>query len=121
MLMAWDLALPMRPRTSVSSTSLSSSTTTRRLGKWERLTADEDEVIEEEDDEDEWPMSDGDVLGDVVPVGGLRGAINRLKNSEELPYEKRWELDVGQFQPGQVSQHLRVIFTVQTLLTPHSC
>ena len=53
-------------------------------------------------EEEEWPMSDGDVIGDVVPSGGLRGAFNRSKNSNELPYEKRWELDVGQFKPGEV-------------------
>jgi hypothetical protein len=92
-------------------------------------------LIEEEDDDNNllerdlglglgWPpTSDGDVIGDVVPAdgpgtGSARGTRGRGsakegdgnweegRGDEEMPFEKRWEVDVGRLHDGQVSLDL---------------
>ncbi|THH05585.1 hypothetical protein EW145_g4683 [Phellinidium pouzarii] len=101
MVMAWDLELPMRQRSLRSSAF--SQVGGRRLGRWERLTRDDedDNAIYEEDgddDGDDWPTSDGDVLGDVKTSGGRRGYWTK---QADIPYEQRWEIDVKCSEPGQ--------------------
>ncbi|KAL5522230.1 hypothetical protein ACEPAF_2087 [Sanghuangporus sanghuang] len=99
MIMAWDLGMPMKPRSPRFSASLQDGT--RRMGRWERLTIDEDDdnAIYEEDD-DEWPISDGDVLGDVVGSSGRRGSRYWMK-VDDVPYEQRWEIDMRRVEGGQ--------------------
>lgn len=100
MIMAWDLGMPMKPRT--PRFSASSQDGIRRMGRWERLTIDEDDdtaIYEEEDDE--IPMSDGDILGDVVGSSGRRGSRYLMKASD-VPYGQRWEIDARRVEGGQV-------------------
>lgn len=100
MVMSWDLGMPMKLRESrFRAPALEGN---RRMGRWERLTIDEDEdnaIYEEEDDE--WPTSDGDVIGDVLESGGRRGSRYWAKEGD-IPYEQRWELDVNRVEPEQV-------------------
>ncbi|KAL5500915.1 hypothetical protein ACEPAH_9302 [Sanghuangporus vaninii] len=99
MIMAWDLGMPMKPRSPRFSASPQDGS--RRMGRWERLTMDEDDdnaIYEEEDDE--WPISDGDVLGDVVGSSGRRGSRYWMK-VDDVPYEQRWEIDMKRVEGGQ--------------------
>ena len=100
MIVAWDLGMPMKPRSPQFSSS--SQDGIRRMGRWERLTIDEDDdnaIYEEEDDE--WPTSDGDVIGDVIGSSGRRGSRFWL-NTGDVPYEQLWEIDASRVEPGQV-------------------
>ena len=94
LVLAWDLALPTRPRA-------------RRyappsvLGRWEMMTGWADDVLDDED-EDEEGRSDGDVPGEVT-AGRRRGRRRRRdEEEEEIPWEERGETDMEAFQPGQV-------------------
>ena len=87
MITAWDLAVPMKPRASRFSSAVPSGS--RRMGRWERLTIDEDDenaIYEEEDDE--WPTSDGDVIGDG------RTLPQRIEN-RRTSNDNRWLLVPG--------------------------
>lgn len=97
MLMAWDLNLPMKSRETRYGYQPNSS-----KGRWDLLTRDEDDenAIYEEDDDD-WPISDGDILGDVLVFGRRRRSS--IASNNEIPYEQRWELDAGRYERGQVS------------------
>ena len=100
MIISWDLEIAMKKRTQRYGVSADLDVRLHRSGRWEALTSwDEDAIYEEEDDD--WPTSDGDVLGDVVESGGRRGASYRAKQSE-IPYEQQWELDLSEFEPGTV-------------------
>ena len=101
MIMAWDLGMPMKRRSYRYGAFAQSGT--RRLGRWEKLTRDEedDSLYEEDDDEEDFLTSDGDVLGDVLESGGRRGSRYRAKQ-DDIPFEQRWELDTSRVEPGQV-------------------
>ncbi|PPQ83482.1 hypothetical protein CVT26_004396 [Gymnopilus dilepis] len=79
----------------------------RTINRWEVLTGWEDDALDSEGEEAEGGAhqqggSDGDVLGDVVSSATLRKK-KRLKmgqEEEEIPYEWRWETDLGKFQAG---------------------
>ncbi|KAH8113149.1 hypothetical protein DFH11DRAFT_1510830 [Phellopilus nigrolimitatus] len=103
LIMAWDLGMPMKRR-SVSPGAFTDAGS-RRMGRWERLTRDEedDNAIYEEEDDDEWPTSDGDVIGDVREIGGRRGSRSWVKQGD-IPYEQRWETDIDNVVPGQPTQ-----------------
>ena len=71
--------------------------TLRKRAKWEVLTGWGDDAIEEESDDEQRPMTDGDILGDVT-------RRNRKEIvGAELPYERRWEMDPTAFKAGTVS------------------
>lgn len=100
MLMAWDLHLPMKEREARYGYRSLFSRGSRRIGRWDLLTRDEDDenaIYEEEDDE--WPTSDGDILGDVPMSAGLRRS---QLNLDVIPFEQRWEFDAARYEPGQV-------------------
>lgn len=92
LVISYDLATPMRPRQVRLDDGL-------RMpgGRWEIMTGWGDLIIDEEAEDDELPVSDGDVLGDVV--GGRKRSLSR---SKVIPFEQRWETDVEAFRPGQV-------------------
>ncbi|EJD00580.1 uncharacterized protein FOMMEDRAFT_142415 [Fomitiporia mediterranea MF3/22] len=99
MVMMWDLGMAMKQR--VPKFGSPGQDGSRRMGRWEKLTIDEDDdnaIYEEEDDE--WLTSDGDVLGDVIGSGGRR-ASRYWSKQFDIPYGQRWELDVNSVNPGQ--------------------
>ncbi|KAI5123015.1 hypothetical protein M0805_007636 [Coniferiporia weirii] len=100
MITAWDLGLPLKRRSLGRNEAMQAGG--RRLGRWERLTRDEEEdsAIYEEDDDDEWPTNDGDIIGDVKESGGRRRSRYWTKE-DDIPYELRWEIDVNRVEPGQ--------------------
>lgn len=78
---SWDLGMSLRPRRNPPSRR-------NRAARWETLTGMADETLAEETEEEE--RRDGDILGDVKKSAGRkrRGSI-----SDEIPYERQWELD----------------------------
>ncbi|KAF9522883.1 hypothetical protein CPB83DRAFT_776377 [Crepidotus variabilis] len=94
LVMSWDLGITMnrvKPRQAGSN----------KKGRWENLTGWGDDVIDEETDDDERPISDGDVLGEVTTnVKKRRRAATLLG---DIPFERQWETDISQFQPGTPS------------------
>ncbi|KAL1744090.1 hypothetical protein HDZ31DRAFT_39477 [Schizophyllum fasciatum] len=78
LVIAWDLGLPMRRAPPLSNG-------TRGLARWEIMTGWADDAIDEEQEGDERPTSDGDVLGDVT-------IARRRANTVTAP-APRWEVD----------------------------
>ena len=91
MVMAWDLGIPMKRRSQRYGTPLDSR---YRSGRWEALTSWDDDAIFEEEDDD-WPTSDGDIIGDVKESGRIRGYRSRRN---EIPYEQQWEPDLTRLE-----------------------
>jgi WD repeat-containing protein 48 len=91
---SWDLHLPTRQRP----TRLPKP----QRGRWEMLTGWGDDWYDdgEEDGTENGPSvgTDGDVLGDVTASARKRRKSSAVSNEEEY-----WELDPGEFIPGQVS------------------
>ena len=72
-----------------------------RRGRWELLTGWGEDFIEEEaEDGDEQPISDGDILGDVVNTLKKR---RQASVTGEIPHERQWQTDLSIFEPGVVS------------------
>ena len=111
MLIAWDLHLPMKPRESRygsrSTFSQGGGGRNRRMGRWDVLTRDEDDenAIYEEEDDDHWPTSDGDILGDVPNSAGRRTErfLFAEGGADGIPFEQRWEVD-GDGDVGEAGQ-----------------
>ncbi|KAJ7446692.1 hypothetical protein FB451DRAFT_1536921, partial [Mycena latifolia] len=81
--LAWDLALPLRPRPAAD------HPTPR--ARWEALTGwADDQIDEEQDEQDERPTSDGDVLGEVTAHARRRRPAHGVR---ALSYEEEWEMD----------------------------
>lgn len=59
-------------------------------------------IDEEGDDMDEQPVSDGDVLGDVLKSRSRKGS-----RASTIPHEQRWEADFDAFKPEQVGSLVR--------------
>lgn len=97
MVISWDLHLQtMQPPKKLPKP---------QRGRWEMLTGWGDEWYDdgEEDGTENEPSvgTDGDVLGDVTASVRKRRKSNAASNKEE-----RWELDPGEFVPGQVNTSL---------------
>ena len=101
MIISWDLGVPLRRRTYRSG----AYAVDRAGRRWERLTRDEedgDAIYEEDDsDEEEWPTSDGDIIGDVKESGRRHGAKYWARPSD-IPFEEQWETDLDLFDEKQV-------------------
>lgn len=79
----------------------------RRAANWDALTnwndVYDEAIYEEDDDDDEnWPTSDGDVLGDVKESGGRRGA-GYWSQRDVVPFEQTWETNLSPFKAGNAS------------------
>lgn len=96
LVMSWDLGMPMKRR------KISDGNLQPRRGRWEVLTGWGEDFIEEEaEDGDERPVSDGDILGDVVDTLKKRRQASVMG---EIPLERQWETDWSIFKPGVVSE-----------------
>ena len=96
LVMSWDLEMPMKRR------KISDGNSQPRRGRWEVLTGWGEDFIEEEAEEgDERPVSDGDILGDVVDTLKKRRQASLIG---EIPEERQWETDWSVFEPGVVSE-----------------
>lgn len=101
LLISWDLGIPMKPREQLVEDRI------RR--RWEVMTGwSADELEEDQDDVDERPGTDGDVLGDVT----VRRRSYRIR---KVPYELQWESDLDAFKLGEVSLvfHISYLFNFQ--------
>ncbi|KIM37415.1 hypothetical protein M413DRAFT_274108 [Hebeloma cylindrosporum] len=97
LVMSWDLGMPMKKRKP------SDGNMQPRRGRWETLTGWGEDFIEEEaEDGDERPVSDGDILGDVVD--SLKKRRRAASIVGEIPLERQWETDLSMFQPGVRTQ-----------------
>ncbi|KAL1753899.1 hypothetical protein FB107DRAFT_263941 [Schizophyllum commune] len=81
LVIAWDLGLPMRRHRRVSQLGGS----TRGLARWEIMTGWADDAIDEEQEGEDRPTSDGDILGDVT--------ISRRRANTITAPAPRWEVD----------------------------
>jgi len=96
LVMSWDLGMPMKKRKA------SDGHFQPRRGRWEVLTGWGEDFIEEEAEDDEHPISDGDILGDVVDTLRKRRRVANVTG--QIPQERQWETDLSLFEPGVVSK-----------------
>ncbi|KDR71860.1 hypothetical protein GALMADRAFT_253641 [Galerina marginata CBS 339.88] len=98
LVMSWDLGIPMKKRKHSGNPNI-----TVPRGRWEALTGWDDDFIEEEnEDGDQRPASDGDILGEVKMNSDRRRRAASLAG--EIPHERQWETDLSAFEPGTRTQ-----------------
>lgn len=105
MIISWDLGVPMKRKDPRYDAYSPGNRRSKRSGRWERLTRDDedgDAIYEEDDSEEEdWPTSDGDVIGDVIESGGRRGT-KQWGRPTDVAIEDQWETDIDAFDERQV-------------------
>lgn len=94
LVIAWDLGVPMKRRAHRY------GITGRSLKRWEIMTNWADDIIEEEEEGEEY-RSDGDVLGEVTGK-----ARRRIPSDRSIPYEEQWETDTDAYQAHKVRLQL---------------
>lgn len=91
MVVGWDLGLAMKKRSREDAVVSRPS-----RSRWERLTGWTDDSSDEED-EDEYVASDGDVLG-YSKDNKRRGSSSKV----QATLASEWEMDMNAFESGQV-------------------
>ena len=108
LVIAWDLAVPMRPRSRPPQAF--SSYSPRVAGRfahrrWDLLTGWGDDVIDEDVEEEDEIRSDGDILGDVKGSGKRRRpSVSDAQGAADAraAAELNWEIDPARWQDGKV-------------------